>query len=222
MDRRLSELSLQVAQRHGDETGEMRSLASLVRIDAYDGRFDEAKHRYERAFAINQRLGDHGGEAMLRLNVGLTHHFAREPDLAIEQFHAALALADHLPNGDAFRGAVLLNLGEVYTCLGDWKTASVVLRESHNYRVASGDPAGQAMTLVALGLTLTALGQPDDADQHFEAGLELCERTGNPTDEVNARIGRAGLRLLRVRWRAAPRPSRRQSVPGGALWLFRR
>jgi tetratricopeptide (TPR) repeat protein len=74
--------------------------------------------------------------------------------------------------------------------LGRHQEALDCLEESLAIRRELGDPYGQADSLRALGVTLRALGRPEEARAHLRQALALFERLQTTdADQVRALLG---------------------------------
>ncbi|MBE1491456.1 AfsR/SARP family transcriptional regulator [Plantactinospora soyae] len=157
------------------------------------GRPEQARAELESVLRTWRRLGDREGEGRALQALGWFHHRTGDLSGAAALIGAAVEiLAEGYPG---WLAVALHNLAEVEFERCDYQAARRHLDRSLTMRREQDDPAGEAITLVALGRTYSQLGRHSEGLAALTAGLRLCRRTGNREDEWEALLSRSEVHL---------------------------
>ena len=126
---RTHEKALAIRREIADLRGVAESLGQIGATLRLVGELDRAYAALEEALSISQQLGNHWTEAHTRNNLGLVDHDRDRPQVAIEQFNAALKLFRQAKSR-RYQALTLSNLGTVYQSIGDFERASGLFEES--------------------------------------------------------------------------------------------
>lgn len=170
------------------ERGEAKLEADCVRkqgdLDLYQGRYDQARSRYEDARLLYRTLEDSRGEACCIALLGNIHLDRSEPEAARALFEDALLRFRTL--GDrSWEARCLLGLGttEVYrsrpACRSHLEAARLLFQEA-------GDPRGEANCLQHLAGQCLEFEDFETSQKAAESALELFRRAGSLLGEANA------------------------------------
>jgi tetratricopeptide (TPR) repeat protein len=128
-------------------------------------------------------LNDRRNEAITLINIGRVFLQFVEPDSALTQYLAALALnrsmADH-----ASEAATLSIIGDLYSSVGQRDSAIVYLREALVLHRAAGNRRASATSHNSIGTAYYRSGQTDSALRHFHAALPLYRAIGDSASEA--------------------------------------
>lgn len=166
--------ALPIYEEIGDLVGQARTLNNLGVNAYFDGRWDEARERYESARERSERAGDIVNAATAMNNIG---------EILSDQGHVAEAV-------DLFREAVRIwratgyaigvalatcNLGRAEARRGKYEDGLAKLREAEAAFAAMGVPEFVAQSRAWQSECLLPAGRPDDA---IEAAIRVVDGAG--------------------------------------------
>jgi DNA-binding SARP family transcriptional activator/tetratricopeptide (TPR) repeat protein len=191
----LASLAVEATQEHS--TALQRSDALRYRGQAYlhAERVADAEHDLTVALELAE------GEDDRFRTMGLLSDLARIADLrgdrasALERLSQCLGVA-RTEGWVTQEALTLLNMSTVHIGLHQWDEAAQALHTSLAIRRRSGDNAGRAIVLPALGYVSIELGRLDEALSLFDEAVEVCTLVGNTVDGWFARFGRSVVHLL--------------------------
>ncbi|MEU0877479.1 tetratricopeptide repeat protein [Lentzea sp. NPDC005914] len=175
--------SVALFEAHGDDALTGRALNNACYVYRLSGAYDEAIAYGERALTLANRDRARG----LTL-VNLAEIYALAGDRATQHRYLAEALAILEPMDDAHGIAyALVVLGLAHRADGHLEEAIASLRRSAEQWRRIADTPSEANTLIDLGETLLAAGQPESAREVLTSALALIPRYGDPVREKKAR-----------------------------------
>jgi tetratricopeptide (TPR) repeat protein len=169
-----------------------RSKASLGMCYRLLGKLTRAVELHEQALAIDQQIGNRGGEATDLNNLGLSYHYLGQIPRAIDLLEQALAIDREV--GDRWGEATLLgNLGLGYHHLGQIPRAIDLYEQALAIDRETGNRQGEAADLYNLGSSYSDLGHIRRAIDLFEQALAIAREISYRYAEAMcpARLGEA-------------------------------
>jgi DNA-binding NtrC family response regulator/tetratricopeptide (TPR) repeat protein len=188
---RLFEENRALAREAGLGRQEAQSVTNLgvARLRRQD--LAEAEQAFEEAIEVSLRVGDTREFAIATENLAVLAHMRREYSSALRHYHEAVALLKRLGNR-AMLARVAINLGELYSCLGELDRART-LCDFATHMGGSELPASiVGECLVLRGRVELATGGSRRARAAFEAALDTYGGLGE------ARVSDAMIELARV------------------------
>ncbi|QLQ37299.1 tetratricopeptide repeat protein [Micromonospora robiginosa] len=133
---------------------------------------------FERACATYEALGDVGGQARARFQIGVYHQVVRADNAAaVPQFERSRTLAAQVAD-DLTSSYALRHLGIAAHMVGDLDDARGHLEESTRLRRACGFPAGVAANLVGLAYLAREQSRPEEAEALLDEAEALAGSAG--------------------------------------------
>jgi serine/threonine protein kinase/tetratricopeptide (TPR) repeat protein len=177
--RRLHELSRST----GDAQAELAALEGIARaIRRAAPASEEAVRAFEEALALATRLGDRGGEAVLRNTLGVLQWERGAYAEALAHYERALALVRE--TGDRIHEGLALNsIGVTLSRLERYEEARTALEEALVVNRDSGERRLEAHSLAALGEIAEALGRLDRALAQYDASRAVRRAIGDRRGE---------------------------------------
>lgn len=186
----LFEQALTIARDNADRAGEASALCGLAEVNAEKGLHQQTMEYAQLALTVARDGGHRPLEGTARRLIGVAHHQAGDDEQALRHLGAALGIAR--ATGDTDQIAAALNrLATTHVAAGN-PTAAL-----HFYRQAmeeSGDdiPEERAHTHMGLGDVHAALGDHEQAAEHWRQGLSIYRRLGMPqVDAATAKLANA-------------------------------
>jgi tetratricopeptide (TPR) repeat protein len=187
--KRLHELALAAARRHGDVAGEAHALRGLGSFAMSLGAYGEAQEHLSEAQTLFKELEDDLGLARTDVNYAQTLEFQGRNAEALVVMSDALRLSENSPHGAPHRGpmqlvrASALN-GSAWNSiqLGDLSQARVFCQQAINLCREIGYSPGEASTWDTLGVALQRLARRDEAVDCFRQAISLGREMGNRYD----------------------------------------
>ena len=166
---------------HGDRSAEMSALMAKATIYSIFSQLHDpdlsAKLLLD-ALEISRELGDRAAQTKLSWNLMLNNLFSKRFDNALKHGETALTLARDL--GDSEQLAFVLNdLCRLYTCLGRFDDAYVVIKEARSLWIEQNN---QVMLADSLGSEAEAAynaGEFARAFENSQQALQISERIKN-------------------------------------------
>ncbi len=193
--RRLALAVLDDAQARGDRRWQVWSFRTLGRLAALDGRFEEAREHYSRAFEITLDRGDPAirGELLFELaRLALARgETARAEELFIEILELRQNLGDRLGEVD-----VLLEIGSLFLGSGDLEGASQVLDRARQLAAALDDLWTEMRAVASLGEVARRRGDHGAAGELWGQALAFYDQRGDRPRQLLLARNLAEVRLL--------------------------
>jgi tetratricopeptide (TPR) repeat protein len=193
---RVSQLTIQAAERLGDR--ELTALGLLLhgRSEACLGSYQTAIDYLEQALAIMRELGNGAGVALVLNGLGIVHERRAEPDTALSRYEEALDLAvAQAPVSLA--ASVLNNMSVSYAHLDQLAHAVAACKKSIALSIAEGD----RITLATANLNVSAFhclrGDYAAAVQCADEAVRLSQQAGDRQRACEALIIRSVAKLQR-------------------------
>jgi len=166
---------------HGDRSAEMSALmakATIYSIFSQLHNSDLSAKLLLEALDISRELGDRTVQTKLSWNLMLNNLFSKRFDSALKHGETALTLARDL--GDSEQLAFVLNdLCRLYTCLGRFEDAYIVIKEARSLWIEQNN---QVMLADSLGSEAEAAynaGEFARAFENCQQALQVSERIKN-------------------------------------------
>ncbi|MCZ7436058.1 tetratricopeptide repeat protein [Micromonospora sp. WMMC241] len=133
---------------------------------------------FERACATYEALGDLGGQARARFQIGVYHQVVRADNAAaVPHLERSRVLAEQVAD-DLTRSYALRHLGIAAHMAGDLDDAHGHLEESTRLRRECAFPAGVAANLVGLAYVALARSRPEEAGALLDEAEALAGSAG--------------------------------------------
>lgn len=165
-------------------------LSSLGQIAYLRGRYDEAEARYQQSMAIRVESGDKRGEAVDQTLFGQLYQTREQDEQAAASLSTALSTWQSIgePRGI---GWATSEMGQLELAQKHWADAARLLREAEKYHSTAKDTPALAVTLRALGDTLLAQGNVDEAHASYTRAVECATTVNDRVTHGRALIGLA-------------------------------
>ena len=198
----LKKIERQRGSKHIDVAHVCERLGGLY---SAKGAQQKAIESYERALAIKEReLGqDHDNVGRICFNLGELYTITRAHDKAMKTFLRALRIMENKPDGygDLDVSYVCIRLGELYAnqkaytaSLQSYKRALRMAKKS-----LESDHLYVALSHGGLGSTYEAIGERDQAIEHYKEALRILRKVRYPGDPYEKKIERA-LKRVQKTW----------------------
>ncbi len=166
---------------HGDRSVEMSALmakATIYSIFSQIHNPDLSAKLLLEALAISHELGDRAAQTKLSWNLMLNNLFSKRFDEALKHGETALALARDL--GDSEQLAFVLNdLCRLYTCLGRFEDAYIVIQEARSLWIEQNNEVMLADSLGSEAEAAYNAGEFARAFENSRQALQISERIKN-------------------------------------------
>jgi tetratricopeptide (TPR) repeat protein len=203
------EQALEIARGTGYRAGELTALGSLGHTYRLQGRYELAVERWEQSLEIARTTGYRSGVVTALIGLGHTYRQWGRYEQATAYYQQFLDLkSGHRHHEfDAWQG-----LGRVQHATGHPGAALDHHQQAYLLAVELGNPADQARAHDGLAHAYEALGQPEQARQHWQTALDILTRLGvDHTEEPEANT--AAIRAHLAALAAPPEPSRATGRP---------
>ena len=181
-EERFSKL-LELARERGDEEMSGRATNNMGTIASLRGDHERALSLYRLAIPFYQRVGHQSGLAQTSHNLGITFRDLGRWREARQHYDRAIKEAKRV--GDRRLSAMAtVAKAELSHRRGDHRYARSAGRRALSDFEALGDELGRADTLRVLGGAAAAMGNGDEATQHFDEALGLARAHSNPLLEA--------------------------------------
>ena len=148
----------------------------------------QAINYHQQSLAIEQQIGDRGGEASSLNDLGNAYHSLGDSPQAINYYQQSLAIFQQI--GDRRGEAISLgNLGNAYHSLGDSPQAINYYQQSLAIFQQIGDRRGEAISLGNLGNAYHSLGDYPQAINYHQQSLAIKQQIGDRGGEANSLNG---------------------------------
>jgi tetratricopeptide (TPR) repeat protein len=140
--------------------------------------WDDARHNYHQALAIQVEFGDRYSQARIYHHLGIVAQELREWDDALHNYHQALAI--QVEFGDRYSQASTYHqLGRVAQELREWDDARHNYHQALAIQVEFGDRYSQASTYHQLGMVAQGLREWNDARHNYHQALAIKVEFGD-------------------------------------------
>ncbi|GLZ29344.1 hypothetical protein Lesp02_15340 [Lentzea sp. NBRC 105346] len=173
--------SVALFEAHGDDRITARALTNACYVFRLSGAVAEAIAFGEQALAVQARVSDHMC-GLTMVNLAELCGLAGDRDAQNRYLAEAIAVLEPLDDAHGLAYALVV-LGMAQRAEGRFPEAIASLRRSAEQWRRITDAPGEANTLVELGDTLLAAGEPDAARQVLTDALALMRRYGDPAGE---------------------------------------
>ena len=183
---------LRLARHVRDGSREAKTLLSLGTSFYFQGLLSEAIAYYDSALTVYGTIDEPAAEAYALNNLAVIYRMRRDHPRAIAMYQRSLELKR--AQGDV-QGAAnsLYNLGLAHAYSGDAEQALPYFAEARAHYQPLGDSLQLALTDVAEGVALHALGRMAEAVPLLERGLELPDRHVVERASVRLHLGELDL-----------------------------
>jgi tetratricopeptide (TPR) repeat protein/DNA-binding XRE family transcriptional regulator len=175
--------ALRAARRTGDHAAEVTALTSLGSYEWWQGRYQQAIHRYQQSLDLSRQTGDGAAEARTLNDLGLVYMHQGDYQQATDHYRQSLDLcrANGHQQGEAH---TLNNLGTIYRQQGRYQKASDHHQEALTLFRETGDRNGEAWALSGLGTIDQQQGRYQEASDRYQEALGLFRETGSLNSEA--------------------------------------
>ncbi len=160
-----------------------RIAHSITGILEHYGRFDDATAALETAAASAHSAGEPLAHAASRNDLGHLALMRDDPDTASDHFLHALRIAKEIGDPVGIR-TTSLNIARWQRQVGELDNAVALLHRCAAMAAEAGDEDRSAVTQHRLGEVCTDKRRYPDAEQHFRRALEIRERIGDRSGQV--------------------------------------
>ncbi len=177
------------------------ALSSLAGVQSGMGQMQVARENLLTALDIVERtLGDeHHIVASTLINVGVVEFDLANNAEALVHLERALEIYEaSLPEGHPRIAIAVENIAAVHTRIGDYENARAGHARALAMRKAHLDEKNPliANAHANLGLALAHLGRHDEAEEHFDASLELLRSVDAEADRASVLLRRGKARIV--------------------------
>ncbi|MGV4988703.1 ATP-binding protein [Streptomyces sp. NRAIS4] len=182
--------SMDVCRETGDRPGESWGLSGLGKVFGDQGRYTDALNCHQAALDIDQQAGDRRSVGVSLNNIGTIYFQMQHYDRALASYNQALEIFEAL-EADSFTLVLLLgNIAEAHLHKGEYDTALRYETRRLTLTRAYGHHLQEAMSLLATGDVLSALGRGTEARTAWTRSLSLYAQLDHPdATEVRQRLG---------------------------------
>ena len=180
----LYEQALAIARETGDRDGEGRSLGNLGNCYATLGQTERAIELYEQALAIDRETGNRGGEGTRPGQPRQPLRDLGQTERAIELYQQALAIARETGDRSGEGSAAWATSASATTTSGRPSRRSSSTSRRWPSPGRSATATAKAARLGNLGSGYDALGQTEQAIEHYQQALAIARETGNRDGEA--------------------------------------
>lgn len=167
-------------------------------------RLDEAVESYQKAADIRQQIGDQGGLATSKINIGLVRLVQGNFEVAEENLREALAVHDALGN-QAGIAAVYNSLGAVEEERGRYTEALDAYRRGLQIREDLGQEFALAESYSNVGYTFSQLGEYDNAVLYLDKALQILRANEDAFGTMVTLQALGSCQAAKGEWREASR-----------------
>ncbi|QFZ18818.1 ATP-binding protein [Saccharothrix syringae] len=207
--------ALDAALRWGDPPSLAMAHRLLARALIRRKRLAPAREHLAHALRLFDQLDDDHGRAHTRYALGYLGVLVRDRAQALDDTHAALALAARGGYRN-WQAKALNNIGWCHLEFDEHHEALPHCLEALRLFEALGtDPDGHAHVLECLGRAHAGTGRPELALEHYRRALALCEQRGNHFTQVTT------LRHMAAAYQALGRGTEARATLHRALTMLR-
>ena len=172
------EQSLAASEQSGDLVGQANALNNLGLLTESQGQNAESIIYSRQAVDKNEYIGNRRGAAFAANNIGWAFYNQEIYDEALKVLMLAAEYASAVRDTYAKMRA-LLNLGRVFTAIGNWEAATDVIKQSQSIAMQLQLPSEQLENYVALSELAVRQGYFEIARHEFEQGsMIVVDREG--------------------------------------------
>lgn len=175
--------SLQLSQKIGYTTGEIKYASYYTAVLNMQGKFDSSLILNKKSLELAKQLKDELIIAKTTFNTANSFHMISKDDSALYYYMQALPILDKLGN-KRMLGIAYSNIQNIYTNLTQYQKAIEYGRkglEIFNREV--NDPLNQSYCLSNLGIVYSYLKKYDTAEVYFTRALKISQSIGDKYTE---------------------------------------
>lgn len=185
----LCEKSIQIAERGLDKNPPKAVRDVFLRLISLDynnigfihkkkGEKKEAIENYEKALAMQQKLGDKDAISNSLTNIGTYYYQQGETKKALDYYGKSVRIQEEAGNKKGLAVA-LNNIGSIYKRLGDMTLALEYYHKSLKIKKEIGDQEGIATSLNNLGFFYRNQNEYEKALSYYEESLEIHSKNNS-------------------------------------------
>jgi LuxR family maltose regulon positive regulatory protein len=167
--------SLEPQIRAGDDS----LLIMRGRLYRQEGDFDNALKQYHQAGDVSAAQGDTKGVIRVQIHEALAHQYRGAMEQAKDMAEAALSGMDETTIDPVMQAQAHRILGEYHHFSGELERAKSEFRISERLYEQAADRYHQSVLLQALGTTARRMGNPLEAEEHYNRALSILKQLGN-------------------------------------------
>ncbi|HEX7878528.1 MAG TPA: sigma 54-interacting transcriptional regulator [Candidatus Eisenbacteria bacterium] len=193
--------SLAIGRKLGDPLSVIRALLGLAQLNLSAGQADHAKDQLEQSLELCTQDAYPRETALTHRSLGVMHLKAGDYERARRCFETAWKRAVEIaPEGD-LAVELLLHRAELSLAVGKAREAQSLAQRSHALAMKAGDAFYEAEAFRVLGNVMWALGNLDEAENHFKEGITAFRSIDAPYPLalVLLDMGRLGAERLTAR-----------------------
>lgn len=171
-----------------DRAGQAALQGNLGLALQGQGRVAEALARHQEALRLYTGLGDVDGQALAHLQMGSAYQRLKQPDLAEDEYAAALKLCQQSGH-QSCKAAAMDNLGLLALEANDYTTAMKHFGQALELDTASGYALGQGWLHLHIGRVYLAQQMLDAARSAFDKALAVFTEVGSVAGQAYAHVG---------------------------------
>ncbi len=175
--------SLQLSQKIGYTTGEIKYASYYTAVLSMQGKFDSSLILNKKSLELAKQLKDELIIAKTTFNTANSFHMISKDDSALYYYMQALPILDKLGN-KRLLGIAYSNIQNIYTDLTQYQKAIEYGRkglEIFNREV--NDPLNESYCLSNLGIVYNYLKKYDTAEIYFNRALQISQSIGDKYTE---------------------------------------
>jgi adenylate cyclase len=173
-----------------DETN-AKALGTIGSVYQSLSDYPQALTYYQKALAINEKIGSKNGIARNRGNIGSVYRNLSDYPQALTYYQKALAIYEEEGSKDGI-AINLGNIGNVYHNLSDYPRALTYYHKSLAISEEIGSKNGIARNLGNIGLVYVNLSDYPQALIYFQKALAIYEEVGSK-DGIATNLGNIGI-----------------------------
>jgi tetratricopeptide (TPR) repeat protein len=167
----------------------LSALGSAANSYYYLANYDRALDAYQKALAINERMGDKTGAAIQLQGLGNTHRGRGDFGAALDCYFRSLTLSEGQPAARLSSAQTLGSIGLVRALQGQNTQALEYFQKSLTQFEAIGDNVGMARMLSLIGNVNFLQANYQQALDSYQKSLALREAMGDKTNSAHNLTG---------------------------------
>nr|WP_246580411.1 HD domain-containing phosphohydrolase [Deinococcus aestuarii] len=180
-----------------------RVLNLLAGVSHRSGAYARSLDRLQKALELHRQLGNPAEEANLLCNIGVLQiSLGAYPD-ALTNLTRSYHLLNSSVQNERTKGIVLINLGLLYTEIGESQHALAYFREALQTARSREDRLMEATATLNVGIAQERSGDDGQAEHSFREALGLSRAVQYRPGELSALDGLGNIFAGRGQWREA-------------------
>ncbi|MBV9767911.1 MAG: tetratricopeptide repeat protein, partial [Acidobacteriaceae bacterium] len=168
--------ALEIARARADAPGQVAALMALSSCYQSIGNFKKSLDYSLQALRLNKNETSELKRETVLMSVGDSYNWLGETQKALDYLNQALILAEKYPEQ---KGLLLAEVGEIYSAIGDQKTALEKEQQAFDLYHSVSNPGGEAKALNDMGLIYAALGEEPQARDSYQKALVIQRERKN-------------------------------------------